>query len=463
MATNIDVAETIERQSRNSFQWMLMLWMSVTMVVEGFDNQVQGYTAPAIIKAWHLTKASFSEVFVSFQFGFMFGVAVFGLLGDMFGRRTMIVAGVILFGIFTAASAYTTDLNGLAATRFLAAVFLGGAVPNALALAIEYAPVAQRALRVTILYFCYSMGASVGGFLAAWMVPQYGWPSIYLLGGVAALALVGGLYFMLPESARFMALRHKSRDKLAAVLRRLAPDVTIPADAVFVVKNEAEKPASVGELFTEDRALKTIPLWAASLLSMVALQFTTSWLPTIFADSNIGFQGASIALGFFQAAGATAGLFAGWMLDRPNGIQRLAFLALCGAPVMVGLSMVIGSTNTVMLLTAMAGFCIIGTQNGINALSGCLYPTAIRSTGSGWTYGVGRIGAVLGPVLGGVLLGLKLPTSQILLIIAIPPACVGLALLALHIFRPDAVTATGRLMPGARDNFAGGMGTKEAA
>jgi MFS transporter, AAHS family, 4-hydroxybenzoate transporter len=442
MATKIDVADTIERQSKNRFQRLLMLWISITMIVEGFDNQVQGYTAPNIIKLWHISKASFSPVFVCFQVGFMIGVVGLGNIGDIIGRRVMIILGVSLFGVFTIAGAYTSDITGLAITRLLAAVFLGGAIPNAIALAVEYAPLRHRAVRVGIMYVCYSLGAAAGGFLAAWMVPRFGWTSIYQLGGWSALGLVVVLFFMLPESARFLVMRTQDRHKLVAILRKLAPDVSLPADAAFVATTEKRASASALELFRDDRRIKTITLWIASFGSMVALQFITSWMPTIFADSRLGYSWAVIAVGLFQTGGALGGFAAGWILDRNRGILWLSIIALIGAPVVIAFSSAIGITFLLMVLVSTAGFCIVGSQIGLNALSGVVYPTAIRSTGSGWVYGIGRIGAIVGPILGGVLISLHLDISKIFLIVAIPPLCVCVALFILHLVNPDAVTKT---------------------
>ncbi len=449
MANFVDVTKVIDRQSKNAFQALLMAWISVTMVIEGFDNQVQGYTAPTIIKAWHITKASFSPVFVCFQLGFMLGVVLLGNLGDVLGRRVMIIAGVLLFGVFTIAGAYTTGLEGLAATRFLAAVFLGGAIPNVIALAVEYAPLRQRAVRVGIMYVWYSGGAALGGFLAAWIVPRFGWQSIYLLGGWVAIGLVVGLYFVLPESARYLVVRERGQRRLLATMRRLSPDMTIPDDAVFIAPAEPKTAAAVTELFKENRQLRTLPLWAASFASMIGLQFITSWMPTIFTDSRLGYVGGVIALGLFQAAGCLGNYVTGFVLDRRNGILLMGIIAVIGAPAVFLFGASVGVTALLMLLVAVAGFCMVGVQSGLNALSGVIYPTAMRSTGSGWNYGVGRIGAILGPILGGLLLALHLGLTQIFLIVALPPLCVGIALFVLHRLQPNAVTESGAMLAAA--------------
>jgi MFS transporter, AAHS family, 4-hydroxybenzoate transporter len=444
MPASIDLQDIIERQSRKGFQIALLIWMSVTMTIEGFDNQVQGYTAPTIIKAWHIQSAAFSPVFVAFQTGFMIGVAALGNLGDILGRRLMIITGVILFGGFTIAGAYTTDVTSLAASRFFAAAFLGGAIPNALALAIEYAPRRRRAVRVGMMYLWYTLGAAAGGFLAAKLVPAFGWQSIYHVGGWSAVVLAVVLFFMLPESAGFLLERGGDQTRLRQTLRRLTPD--LPDDVVLTASaREKRQAVSVVELFRENRTLRTVCLWMACLFSMIALQFFTSWLPTIFTDSKVSYSMSVIALGCFQAAGAAGGLIGAWALDRRRGIGWLALIAFFGAPTVLAFSAAIGTQGLLIVLVAAAGFCIVGTQTGLNALGGVIYPTAIRSTGSGWAYGVGRIGAILGPILGGVLISLHLQLNHIFLIVALPPLCVASALAVLNWLRPNAALETAQI------------------
>jgi MFS transporter, AAHS family, 4-hydroxybenzoate transporter len=439
MANFMDVSDVIERQTKNRFQVLLMFWISVAMMIEGFDNQLQSYTAPVIIQEWHLAKTAFGALLGFSQAGFMIGAVILGHLGDRVGRRPMILVGCLLFGVFTVAGGYAPNLTTLAATRVLSFLFLGGAVPNAIALAVEYAPARRRAIRVAIMYVCYTLGAAAGGFISAKIVPEMGWQSIFFLCGWLAVVLSAILYFTLPESARFMVVRGRSHEKLAATLRRLSPGVAIPADTVFIAKTEKKEKSSVVQLFQGGRTAKTIPLWIACFFSMIALLFLASWMPTILTDSGLPYRYSIIATGLFQAAGSGGTLASGWLLDRRNGILFVGLIALAGASVVVGFPVGMGDASLLMLLVAMAGFCIIGTQSSLNALSGVLYPTAMRTTGSGWAYGVGRIGAILGPSIGSFIVAAHLSLSTIFMIIAIPPIFTGCAILTLHKLRPNAV------------------------
>lgn len=436
MDQQIDISEVIERQGKGGFLTFLLVLIASAAFLEGFDAQIQGYTAPTLTKLWHISRGSFAPVFVYFQAGFMLGAIGLGNLGDIFGRRLMIVGGVLLFGLFTIAGVLCADVPALAATRFLSAIFLGGAMPNAIALVIDYSPNARRALNVGIMYTLYTAGGACGGFLAAFLVPRFGWHSIYWVCGAAAVALSLVLMLQLPESLRYMVIRHQHRARLAATLRRLAPNTAIGADTAFFLSRASERKPWVGELFRQHRALMTAALWGAYAINLIGLIFVTSWMPSVLADAGISISHSVIATSLYQGGGAIGSIACGWLLDRRAGILRLGALCLAAAPVLV----IIGHAAVLplallMLLVFAAGFCIVGTQTGLNALSGALYPSYLRATGSGWASGFGRIGAITGPILGGVLIGLHLPLTTIFLLVAIPSVCVAACLAIVHAAR----------------------------
>ena len=447
MAVRMDVGAVIENQSKNLFQVFLTILIAVTAFVEGFDAQIQGYTAPTLTKLWHVSKGEFSPVFVWFQIGVLVGAIGLGNLGDILGRRRMIVTGVLVFGLFTVAGAYAGNVPELAATRFLSAIFLGGAMPNAIALIIDYSPHRRRTFRVGIMYTIYTGGGAAGGLLAAWLVPHFGWQSIYYVCGVLAMLLSGVLFLFLPESLRFMVLRRRRPDVVAATLRKLAPGMDIPLDAEFFVRNDVEKKAAVVELFRENRAGMTLALWCAYGVNLIALIFVTSWMPAIFADNGISYSVSVIATSLFQAGGAVGSLVGGWMLDRPKGILRLCALCLTAVPVIICIGHAAEVQPLLLALACAAGICIVGTQTGCNALSGALYPTTLRSTGAGWANGIGRFGAITGPWLGALLLGMHLSLPIIFLLVAIPSFCVSILLLILNFSQPRDARPVGIPVP----------------
>jgi len=447
MNQRVDISEVIENQTAQGFLIGLLVLVASGSFLEGFDAQIQGYTAPTITKLWHIQRAEFSPVFVFFAIGIMLGSIGIGNLGDIWGRRRMIIGGVLLFGVFTIAGAFCGDVRSLAATRFLSAFFLGGAVPNAIALVIDYSPHRKRGLNVGIMYTLYTAGGALGGLLSAWLVPHFGWQAVYWVCGGLAVFLSGVLTLLLPESARYMMNRHVHREALAATIQRLAPDLVIGPETQFFLPKSSERVPWVGELFRNRRGIMTVALWAAYGINLMGLIFVTSWMPTVFAQSGISISRSVIATSIYQGGGAVGSVLFGWILDRKNGILQLAGLCLVAVPIILSIGHATYLPALLLVLVFLAGICIVGTQTGLNALSGGLYPSYLRSTAAGWTSGVGRIGAIIGPLLGGVLVALHLPLATIFLLLAIPSLFVAGCLFVVNAARPGAGGEPGPVNP----------------
>jgi AAHS family 4-hydroxybenzoate transporter-like MFS transporter len=415
----VEIGTLIEGQKFGRFQAGLMFWICAFMFIEGYDMQVLGYAAPAIIKAWHSDKAAFGGVFGAGLVGFMLGATLLGNLGDAIGRKRMIVLGSLLFGVFTLASAAAENLISLLVIRAIAGLGLGGAIPNAIALMTEYSQARIRATRVGIMFIGYTIGSALGGVIAAHLIPAYGWPSVFVLGGVLPLLLAVGTGIALPESVRFLMLKRGRADRVLPLLRRMRPELDL-RDGTAIALQEAEQPSlPVRQLFAGGRASMTTLLWLAYAANMVSLHFLTSWLPTVIADSGVPLAHAVIATALLQAGGAVGSLVVGLLLDRIGTLGIVAAF-LVAAPCVASLGHVGTDETPLMLLVAVAGMCIIGGQAGINALAGTLYPTYMRSTGTGWAFGMGRFGSILGPVIGGQLIALGLPLGALFATAAAP-------------------------------------------
>jgi AAHS family 4-hydroxybenzoate transporter-like MFS transporter len=419
IAAPVDVGRLIEEQTFGRFQIGLLFWICAFMFIDGYDMQVVGYAAPAIIKAWHSDKAAFGTVFGAGLVGFMLGATLLGNLGDRFGRKIMIVTGALLFGAFTLACAFAQDLTSLLVLRAIAGIGLGGSIPNAIALMTEYAPSRVRATRVGIMFIGYSIGSALGGVIAAQFIPAYGWPSVFVIGGVLPIMLACALALTLPESARFLMLRRDRIDLMLPLLRRVRPDLDLPLGTPLVVQETKQDNMPVKQLFTGGRGPMTLLLWLGYAANMVSLHFLTSWLPTVVADSGVPLAHAVIATALLQAGGAVGSLVVGSLVDRigPIGIVAAFLLAV---PCVAGLGHVGTDETPLMLLVTIAGLCVIGGQVGINALAGTLYPTYMRSTGTGWAFGIGRLGSILGPMIGGHLIAFGLSLDVLFATAAVP-------------------------------------------
>jgi AAHS family 4-hydroxybenzoate transporter-like MFS transporter len=426
--TTIDVGALIESSRLGWFHMAILFNTCMVMFIEGYDMQVTSYAAPAIIKAWHLTNAYFGPVFGFGLFGYLLGGTVLGHLGDRFGRKKVVIGGPLLFGVFTLAAAYATSLTGLLILRFLAGVGIGASIPAAIALTVEYAPAHLKARIISLLFLGYTLGGTLGGFIAAKLIPVFGWPSVFKLGGVAPIVLSVFVAFTLPESVRFLALRQDRPDRVRAILQKLSPESTLQDGVDYVVAEERHQGLPVKHLFTEGRAGMTVLLWIAFASSLLGHYFLTSWLPTILAGAAVPLTYAIISGALLQGGGGIGGLIICWLSDKKS--MLFISLAFClASPLIVLIPRARG--YSLLMLAFMVGFFLVGGQIGLNSIAGTIYPTDIRSTGAGWALGIGRIGSILGPVLGGVLISAHLPIRSLFVYTALVVVLCAVAILIL--------------------------------
>src|ERR1700729_4037173 len=222
-APQIDVAEFIDQQPVGRFQIGLLLTCAAVLFLDGFDTQAIGYVAPAVAREWGLTKGALGPVFSAGLFGLMIGALLFGPLADRIGRKKIIVFSTLAFGIGALVTALVQDVNALLAIRFLTGVGLGGAMPNAIAMTSEFSPRRRRATMVMIMFCGFSVGAALGGLLAAALIPHFGWRSVFVIGGIAPLLLAPILALRLPESVRFLALTGHANQRVAELLGLINP------------------------------------------------------------------------------------------------------------------------------------------------------------------------------------------------------------------------------------------------
>jgi len=422
----IDVANLIETRKANWYRVSIIGWTCAIMALEGYDMLVLSYAAPFLIKSWHADRAAFGQVIGLGLVGYMLGATVLTHLGDRFGRKTSIIGGCLLFGIFTFSTGYSASLPVLAGLRFAAGLGLGVSIPNTIALAAEYSASEVRALTIGCMFIGYNLGGALGGVIAASSIPTRGWPFLFQVGGIAPILLAAILVFVLPESVRLLALKQDRPDRIAAIVSRLAPEQTISPGTRFVLREEHRQGLPVKHLFTDGRATMTCLLWLAFVASLVGHYFLTSWLPTVLAGSGVSMAHAVLAGSLFQLGGGFGNLIVTWLLDK-RGIIAIAATFAMAAPLTLSIGFAGGSDALLMVIVFLAGACVLGGQVGLNAVSGIVYPTYIRSTGAGWAFGVGRIGSILGPVLGGFLIN-RLPTSSLFVFAAMPMiGCAGAA------------------------------------
>jgi len=426
----VDVADFIDRQPVGRFQLKLLLTCAAVLFLDGFDTQAIGYVAPALAKEWGLTKGALGPVFSAGLFGLMIGALVFGPLADRIGRKKIIIFSTLAFGVGALVTAFVQDVNTLLAIRFLTGLGLGGAMPNAVAMTSEFSPHRRRATMVMIMFCGFSLGAAVGGLLAAALIPQFGWRSVFVVGGVAPLLLVPILALRLPESVRFLALTGRANGRVAELLGFISPKAMFAAGTQFVVHEPGLAGIPVLHLFRDGRTLVTLLLWVVFFMSLLDLYFLTNWLPTVLNDLGASVSQAA-AIGSMLQVGGVVGTFAlGSVIDRFSfrALALVYFIAVfaVGAIGQLGHSIVF-----VTMAIFAAGFCMVGGQIAANALAATFYPTSIRATGVGWALGIGRVGSIIGPLVGGALLTMKWSTASVFMAAAGAALCAALAAFSL--------------------------------
>ncbi len=394
------IAETtLEAKPRGRFQWAALGLCAATMFVEGYDAQLMGYVVPGIARDWAVAPGALTPAIAAGLLGMTLGAFLIAPLADTYGRRRLVVYSVIVFALLTIATAFVHSLPALIVLRLLTGIGLGGAMPNAIAITAEFSPGAKRASAVAAMFSSYSVGAGFGGIIAASLIPAYGWGSVLVFCGGMALLLWPALLFAMPES--------------------------------YVPEGDAKPKIPIDRLFNEGRAKITILLWIVFFANLMELFFLTSWLPTTLGAQGVSDTYALIATVVVQFAGVAAAFAMGPMVDRfgPQRVLPAAFLlaALCIAG--IGLA---GSAVAFTLVMAFGiGIGTVGAQNCNNGVAAKFYPASIRATGVGWALAVGRIGSIVGPSVGGILLLTHVDNQTIFLFAAVPPLIAAAAYLAM--------------------------------
>jgi len=399
----VDIGHILDESRLGASQIFFVFLTALTIVFDGVDNQLLGIAVPALMRDWALPRGAFAPVLASGLIGMMVGGAIAGFVGDRMGRRFALIGSVLIFGVLTAAVALVDNVWTLAALRFLAGLGLGGAMPNAAALTSEYVPRRHRPFAITLTIVCVPLGGTLAAFVAGYVMPVFGWRTVFAIGGALPLVVAVVLLKFLPESPRYLARRPERWPDLERILQRIGHPV--PAASAFVDLGEKTVArASVAALFTPDFRQDTLALWGAMFACMLAVYTAFNWVPSMLSGAGLGLTVASNGIAAYNLGGVAGAVLGGLLIARIGSkptMLAISAAAIVGAIVLA--SMPITATSNPVPIVAMLGVTgasINAIQTTLYALAAHIYPTAVRATGVGTAVAFGRIGGVLSSYAG---------------------------------------------------------------
>jgi AAHS family 4-hydroxybenzoate transporter-like MFS transporter len=433
---SLDIQAFLDGRRFSAYQWLVFALCFGIVLLDGFDTAAIGYLAPSLLGEWGLTKAQLGPVLSAALVGLTCGSLTAGPLADRFGRRRPLVVAVLLFALASFGAAHAADLTQLTLWRFLTGIGLGAAMPNAVTLMSEYCPAPRRATLTNLMFCGFPLGAALGGFIAAWMIPHWGWRSVLLAGAVAPLLLAGALLLWLPESVRFMVARAWPGARIREVLARIGE---VAADSFVLAEQRpgADTRAGLGLVLSRRYRLGTAMLWLTYFMGLVIFYSMVNWMPVLFKEAGLGAREATIVSALFPLGGVGAVAF-GWLMDRYNGDRIIAAGFALTAIAIFAIGQVVANLGLLVAAVLVAGTLMNTAQSSLPALAASFYPTAGRATGVAWMLGIGRLGGIGGSLLVAQLSAMHLGFAGILGLLAVPGLLAAGFLLAKQSARRDA-------------------------
>lgn len=431
MDTNkVNINELIDKTSFTSFHWKVLIWCLLIIIFDGYDLVIYGVALPLLMQQWSLTAVEAGLLASAALFGMMFGAMIFGTLSDKLGRKKTILICVTLFSGFTFIGAFAKGPTEFAILRFIAGLGIGGVMPNVVALMTEYAPKKIRSTLVAIMFSGYAIGGMTSALLGAWLVKDMGWQIMFLLAGIPLL-LLPLIWKFLPESLAFLVKSNQS-EQAKSIVSKIAPQTQVNANTQLVLNESTTTEAPVRALFQQGRTFSTFMFWIAFFMCLLMVYALGSWLPKLMLQAGYSLGASMLFLFALNIGGMVGAIGGGALADRFHLKPVITIMFIVGSAALILLG--INSPQFILYsLIAIAGAATIGSQILLYTFVAQFYPTALRSTGMGWASGIGRIGAIIGPVLTGALLTFELPHQMNFLAIAIPGVIAALAIFMVNL------------------------------
>ena len=425
MAQRIDVEALIDNQKFGAFSLRVVLLALLALLIDGYDVQVMAFAAPSLLKTWHLQRAAFAPVFSAGLVGIAFGAPIFGWIGDRIGRKASIVIGSIAYGLLSLSCLLARDLQTLMILRFVTGVGMGGVFPNAIAIAAETAPRRLRAGMASVISIGITIGGVIPGLVVAQLPPGPVFRQLFLVGGLAPLALAALIALALPESVAFLIQRGGQAKRALKILRQIDPKLEAGPDAELALPPRPEgEPVGLAALFAGQLKLVTPLLWVMYSATLLSIFMLTSWMPLLLEASGFSAKGAAATNSLFQVGGIVGGVLVALLLGRLGVRLVAALFVICLLAVAVAARANLPDAGLAVAIFA-CGFGLVGAQGALNGTAGLAYPTPARARGLGMGLGVGRIGSVIGPLLAGAMVAAGVTSARDLFLLPLVPLALG--------------------------------------
>lgn len=416
--TQLDINTVVDKAKFTAFHWNVLIWCLLIIIFDGYDLVIYGVALPLLMQQWSLTAVQAGLLASTALFGMMFGAMSFGTLSDKIGRKKTIMICVAIFSGFTFLGAFASSPVEFGVLRFIAGLGIGGVMPNVVALMTEYAPKRIRSTLVALMFSGYAIGGMTSALLGAWLVADYGWKIMFYIAIIPFLALPI-IWKCLPESLMFLTKKGEQKH-IAEIVQKIAPEQQVTVATQFVAAEVATTDqAPLRALFQQGRSFSTFMFWIAFFMCLLMVYALGSWLPKLMIQAGYSLGASMIFLFALNIGGMVGAIGGGVLADKFHLKPVLSIMFAVGAVALIMLGF--NSPQLVLYtLIAIAGAATIGSQILLYTFVAQFYPATVRSTGMGWASGIGRIGAIVGPVLTGALLTFQLPHQMNFLMIAIP-------------------------------------------
>lgn len=444
--TAVDVDAVVAQARYAGLPLAVTILGLLALTLDGFDIQAVAFAAPALAEQWQINRAALGPVLAAGLIGMAVGAVVLGRVADVRGRRFALILSTVLYAGGSFATAAVHGLTALTVWRFLTGIGLGAPLAIATAMINEFTPPRWRSVSVAAAVVGIPLGGVAGSALAAELVPRFGWPSIFIAGGVLPLLLAAALALWFPESPKFLATRPTRHAQLARLLGRVSGQRYDAATRFFSGEDTAQR-RGVTELLAPALRRVTLTLWLAFLCNVFAVYVFFNWLPTVLGSVGMPVREAIRGALIFNIGGVL-GALSGAALVNALGSRRVTVVlgtVSVLATALIGQHAVFGSASAgaatadgaLTLLMAMAGFGISGTQTLLYVLAAHAFPTTLRATGVGSCGAIGRCGGILSTGAGSVMFALGLSGGRFFsgLALCMVPTIVAMLLFTRHIHK----------------------------